>query len=145
MINQIIEIADIHLNKIHLAIDRTKHLFPINAKLIENLSDDDFVWIELLIVRFGKLQDLIGAKLINIFLQTHQENIEKLTMLDKLNLMERFAILDTKIWKEIRRIRKNIAHDYPNSSEITAVYLNRICELIPYLENILNKIKEKLL
>ena len=145
-LHEIFKIANIHVDRIKLALQHIGNLFPVSASMIVNMGENDIVWIELFISRFGKLQDLIGTKLINIFLEENQENIEQLTMLDKINKLERFGIIENiELWKEIRAIRNHIAHDYPNAPELTAKYLNQLFNLTPKLLDILDKIKNKMI
>jgi hypothetical protein len=128
---ELIKIADIHVNRINLAIKHTNHLFPINALKLKALTEEELAWIDLLINRFGKLQDFIGAKLIDIFLDMQEEYSNELTMLDKINKLEKFGIIENaELWKEMSKMRNHIAHEYPDNPEILAFYLNQMLELI---------------
>lgn len=45
------------------------------------------------------LQDFVGSKIINLFLDVSQEPYEALTMIDKLNKLEKFHIIDDNdVW-----------------------------------------------
>lgn len=138
------KVADIHANRIQLAQKKIQHLFPIDAKALTVLSDDDLVWIELLTSRFGKLQDFIGKKLINVFLEQNEEDTNNLTMLDKINKLERFGLIENaSVWGMMRETRNHIAHEYPDSPELTAVYLNQIYDLCPKLLSLLTHLKTR--
>jgi hypothetical protein len=50
-------------SRINSAIKHIKHLFPISPEALKTISENDFVWIDFLAHRFGKLQDIIGAKI----------------------------------------------------------------------------------
>jgi hypothetical protein len=142
---EIMKIADIHVARIQSAIHNIGHLFPINATKLKALTENELVWIDLLIHRFGKLQDLIGAKLINIFLEAQIEDINGLTMLDKVNKLERLNIIEnTQLWKNMREVRNHIAHEYPDHPEIMVRYINQIFELTPKLLEILHNIAAKM-
>lgn len=144
-INGVMKIADIHISRINLAISNTKHLFPISKEKLESLDENNMVWVELLINRFGRLQDLVGSKIIDLFLRVQEENIDSLTMLDKLHKLEKLKIIeDVQVWKEMRLVRNNIAHEYPDHPEIMAQYLNRIFYLTPALLEILENLRSRL-
>jgi len=145
-VNEIFKIANIHADRIKLALQHIGNLFPITASVVANMGENDLVWIELFVVRFGKLQDLIGAKLINIFLEEQQESNEQLTILDKINILEKLGIIESsELWKEMRAIRNHVAHEYPDAPELTAKYLNQLFNLTPQLLDILDKLKKKML
>lgn len=144
-INGVIKIAGIHINRINSAISNTKHLFPISKEKLESLPESEMVWVDLLINRFGKLQDLIGSKIIDLFLRMQEENIDSLTMLDKLHKLEKLKIIeDVQVWKEMRLDRNQIADEYPDHPEMVAHYLNRIFDLIPTLLKILENLRRGL-
>ena len=143
--NEIIKIADIHEKRIKSALKHIQNLFPINAQIVENLSEEDLAWIDLLINRFGKLQDIIGAKIIDLFLEAEQENVESLTILDKVNKLERLGLIeDAELWKEMRRARNHVAHEYPDTPSLMVKYLNQIFELTPKLLIIFTNIKNRI-
>ncbi len=64
---------------------------------------------------FGKLQDKIGAKLFKQVLYEIKElDSFSLTMIDILNMLEKFNILDSAAqWERLREIRNILAHEYP--------------------------------
>lgn len=143
--NEILKVADIHVTRINSALKHIQHLFPMNVQLLENLSEEDLAWIDLLINRFGKLQDIIGTKLIDFFLEAQQENVDGLTTLDKINKLERLGLIeDAELWKEMRRTRNHIAHEYPETPLLMVKYLNQIFELTPKLLIIFINIKDRI-
>jgi hypothetical protein len=145
-LNEMIKIADIHVKRIELAKNHINNLFPIDATKIKNLKEYDFAWLELLINRFGKLQDFIGAKIIDLFLLINEENISNLTVLDKINKLEKLGIIkDCEIWKDMRKARNHIAHEYPDNPELTARHLNKIFKLVPELIEFYESIKKRLI
>ena len=71
-ISEIIKIADIHQHRIQMAINGLQHYLPFTANKITTLAERELLLTELLVARFGKLQDLLGNKIINIFLMLHE-------------------------------------------------------------------------
>lgn len=142
---EILKICDIHVNRINQGLKHVKHLFPIDEDTLQNISEQDLPWIDFLIFRFGKLQDIMGSKLIDIFLEQNQESFESLTVLDKVNKLEKLRIIDdSEVWKTMRRVRNHISFEYPDAPFLTVKYLNQIYELTPMLLNIYSNIKSKL-
>lgn len=143
-LDEIIKIADIHVSRIQSAMKRMRYLFPISGKRVGELLEEELVWLELLVSRFGKLQDLIGSKIIDLFFEGQGENIDNFTALDKINKLEKIGIIeDSEIWKEMRKVRNHISHESPDNPELTAKYLNQIVDMVPQLIEILNRLKRE--
>ena len=64
---------------------------------------------------FGKLQDKIGAKLFKqVFYDMKEIDSFSLSMLDILNLLEKYEILQNiEQWDKLREIRNILSHEYP--------------------------------
>lgn len=142
-----IDIANIHLNRIHMAMNFLQPLYPLTAEKVKNFQEKELLYTELLINRFGKLQDMLGAKIINYFLDLSLELNTNSSMIDKINYLERIQIIDhAYLWQEMRNVRNRVAHEYPDQLELSAKYLNEIIELTPkliqFFENIKNKINQ---
>lgn len=132
--HEMVKIGDIHADKIELALAELKPIFPLDKHKIIKFSIQELLLIELLGSRFAKLQDLLGKKIINEFLLLAGELIDDLTMLDKINKLERLNIIESaELWKEMREARNHISHEYPDAPELTAQYLNQIFVLAPSL------------
>ena len=144
-LKEILEVADIHVNRIKLAETKIQALYPFDADKIRVLDDNALAWIEVLIHRFGKLQDLIGSKLIDVFLDLNQESMPTQTMLDKLNKLERLGIVKIDLWTQMRDARNHVAHEYPNDPALTAFYLNQIIDLIPKLLELYRTLNDKII
>ena len=143
--SEMIKIADIHANRINLALKELQTLFPLDQDKVANFTTQQLLLIELLVSRFAKLQDFLGKKLINEFFILEEEPIDDLTMLDKINKLERLELIESAdFWKEMRDARNHIAHEYPEHPELTALYLNKIFTLAPKLLSFFNTLKHKI-
>ena len=141
-IHEIIKIADIHAEKIKKALGKISSLFPTSKSTIEEISEDDFLWIELLVNRFAKLQDFMGSKLIDAFLESKGEVIDNLTMIDKIHRLEKLNLIESAaVWTHMREIRNHLAHEYPDHPELISEYLNQMFELTSKLLLLLENIK----
>ena len=141
MIHDILKIADIHAARIQQALDQVGHLFPMDARTVETIGIQELAWVDLMINRFAKLQDIIGAKLIDAFLEQRQEEVIGLSMLDKIHKLERLSVLDATLWKKMRDACNHAAHEYPDAPALTAEYLNRLFALVPALLELLQKLR----
>jgi len=101
----------------------------------------------MLVLRFAKLQDFIGRKLIDTLFAETREIIDELTMIDKLHKLERLGIIDSvATWDKMRDVRNYLTHEYPENPENpekTADNLNSLVTLAPKLLKILQNIKDK--
>jgi uncharacterized protein with HEPN domain len=91
-----------------------------------NISDDDFVYVELLISRLGKLQDTLGEKVFTLILTLLGETVTNKSFIDKLNKLEKLEILPSaQWWQELRQLRNILTHEYPDNPLFIAENLNK--------------------
>ncbi len=146
MIQEILKIADIHASRIQMALYQLSKRLPFSGVKVQNFTDQDILLTELLVNRFAKLQDLLGAKIFPLFLIKVGENIDTLTMIDKLNLLEKLGIIESKdLWMDMRKARNAASHEYPDEYALMAEYLNNIVVFTSKLLEILKKIREKII
>lgn len=146
MISEIVKVVEIHEARIREALVHINKYLPFTTAMVTDMPEEHMLWIELLVSRFGKLQDLLGAKLFNDVLEKNAENSHGMSMLDKLNSLEKMHIIaKADVWIEMRNARNHVAHEYPNSPELTVKYLNQILNLTPELLTISDNIKNFLL
>jgi len=124
-IRSLINECRIHEKRILHAREQCAELIPLNAESYANLSEDKIEHIDQLVYRFGKLQDAIGAKLFLRIVETLQEGTERLTFIDKLNILEKAGVINSaRQWRILREIRNQLAHDYEDDPEEGSKYLN---------------------
>ena len=141
-LKELIKIADIHASRIQMVLNDLSYCLPFNETKITNLTKQELLLTDLLVNRFGKLQDLLGNKIINLFLIVLDEYEDHLTTIDKLNKLERFLIIENStLWQEMRKARNHAAHEYPDNPNLTSLYLNDIVKFAPQLITILDNIK----
>ncbi len=126
--------CDNHIQRLQHAINRTNDLFPLDHKTFDQLTADQVAFIDQLIFRFSKLQDTMGKKLIPSGLNLLGESVESLTMIDNLNLLEKLKIINSKQdWLELRELRNQIAHEYPDEKLEQLEALNLLHQSTAYL------------
>jgi len=140
--NEAIEVADIHKTRILDAMTHLTKLFPMNSEKLSHIQQVDTVYLDALIHRFSKLQDYMGSKLIDLFLDSQGEQTHNLSMLDKLHKLEKMGVIeDSFTWLKMREIRNHLAHEYPRHPDITTKNLNDVFFYAPELIKLLNKNK----
>ena len=131
-----IEIADIHALRLETALTHLQYLIPFTAESFANLSDENLGFLELASSRFAKLQDIIGSKIFQLFLESVEEDIAGKSFLDQLNKLERLNIIpNADYWIKMREIRNQVTHEYPDNPTLMATNLN---ELVAYSYELLN-------
>jgi len=90
----------------------------LGAADLEALSREDRRLLDQFAYRYTRLQDDMGARLIPAVLRALGEDIAAMPTLDRLNRMEQLAWLPSaEKWGELRRIRNEFTHDYPETME----------------------------
>ena len=137
-----ITIGDIHYKRVVFAHKMTKELFPLNSKKYNKLDENQISFIDQLIFRFSKLQDLMGTKLFPLILEGLKENYESLPFIDILNKLERLHIVeDTEQWLSLRETRNLITHEYPFNIEETVEGINTLNKQVEVLCEIWKKVR----
>jgi hypothetical protein len=112
----------------------------------EQLSSLEKFAINALIFRFSKLQDLIGSKIFRAFLEFNKFNTEDKSFLILLKEIEKEGIVDIDTLDEFRKIRNNIAYEYPGEEEevLEAIELlvKKSIDLIKIAKNLMDRYNE---
>ncbi len=144
-IESLIEIAKIHESHLLYALNNLGDIFPITEEKVVNLTREEFLLVELLTTRFSKLQDFMGSNLVDAVLVQLNEFSDNLTMIDKMNKLEKFELIkDAHLWTDIRKLQNHLTHEYPNRPNLVAKFLNQAYSLSFDLLEILNNLLRKL-
>lgn len=144
ILRQKIEVCDLHLLRMKQALEHIQDLYPFSENLFPLQKYEDLASLELFTSRFAKLQDYMGEILFPAYLEFVEESIDRLSMIDRLNKLEKYGILSTaQEWKDLRELRNKLAHEYPNSFSALVVSLNAVFERCGYLEQTLKRIKDE--
>ena len=120
----------------------------INLPIVnyEQLASLEKFAINTLIFRFSKLQDLIGSKIFRVFLEFNKFDTEDKSFLILLKEIEKEGIVDIDTWDEFRKIRNNIAHEYPGEEDETLeaieLLIEKSTDLIKIAQNIMDRFYE---
>ncbi|MET4161004.1 hypothetical protein ABIE61_000826 [Marinobacterium sp. MBR-111] len=121
-----LDICNTHAERLNWAMAELKPHFPLTPAKLAQLTPLELAIFDQFIVRFSKLQDAMGAKLLPAVLDLTQEQGELSAFIDKLNRLEKIgAIESANEWLQLREMRNQFAHDYPEDSDIQASLLNK--------------------
>jgi len=136
------QVAQTHADRLSTAMERFRSHMPLSSRDIEAFTSDDLAMMDMFITRFSKLQDLMGAKIFKAVLEYAGESADSMTLIDRLNTLEKFRVIDdARVWKDMRDMRNHLAHEYPNAPEKIADYLNQAFGMVPGLIEILTKLE----
>ena len=131
---------NIHIQKLNRAIEVLEELYPITFDKLEELNEIQKDKLDILVFRFIKLQDLLGAKIFRNFLDYLEYPINS-DFLSILKELEKENIVDIDTWSTFRKLRNTIAHDYPEDDEEKIEAINYLIKNIKYLIEIGQKIE----
>ena len=110
----------------------------MTVERFEVLPVRDKALFDAYIKRFASIQDYLGAKIFPLLAQL--SGIDSGKMTDTLALMEREEVIDSlEVWIELRQIRNELEHDYPeelvDALEDLSFCIQQYDTLIRYIQN----------
>ena len=143
LISDYLKVADIHAARLKGALTHFENLMPLSVEKLSKLPLDQVAFLDMMTMRFGKLQDIIGAKIFSLVLDLLGEDAA--SFIDKLNKLERLGYIDNaNWWMDLREIRNQVMHDYPDDYEAIISHLSMLTlkanELLLFWEQLKNKI-----
>jgi hypothetical protein len=134
------ETGYLHLKRMDFAISKVKKFLPITRENYYLLDDETISFLDQYIFRFSKTQDLIGSRIFPLTLQALAEPVEDKAFIDVLNRLEKLRIVDSaQNWIELRKIRNDIAHEYPSNLNERIEGINILFENLPAFRQILER------
>jgi len=113
-----------------------------------DLSNDPFANIENIktidgfIYRFSKIQDMMGEKLFPAYLKAVEEYSPSMPLIDILNKLEKFEIMDSEAdWKYFRKLRNVLTHEYPDNEDDLIQGIKEALLVYPKVKMIYQNIK----
>lgn len=116
-LQQVFSICNTHSEALR---DALHDLQPRNLQTMEILhpSKEDRRLLDQFAYRYIRLQDDMGARLLPAILRAQEEDIANMATIDRLHRLEQLGwIPSAEHWSELRRIRNEFTHDYPNTHE----------------------------
>ncbi len=116
MIDEIIAKVELHRTRAKKALDEIKGWGSIDSDVFNDF--EKIKTIDTFIYRFIKLQDMMGDKLFKIFLDEIGEYRDDMSLLDVLDKLEKFGIVDaSENWMAYRKLRNRLTHEYPDNED----------------------------
>ena len=133
--------ANTHIELINEAKNALSSRLPILD--YKNLNSLEKFALNTLIFRFSKLQDLIGTKIFRNYLDFLGFSVESKSFFDILKEIEKEQIIDIDSWDELRKIRNQIAHEYPEEEDEAIESINLFIEKSDILINTTKRLEQK--
>jgi hypothetical protein len=101
------------------------NIIPFVSYDIAQINSEHKKTVDAFLLRFGRLQDMLGSKIFRGILLMGGEEVG--SVIDILNKMEKFGIIGSADeWLSIRESRNNVVHEYITDPEDIAESLNQI-------------------
>ncbi len=94
--------------------------------------------LEVYLKRFASLQDYLGAKVFKSLLD--RAGISYLKMSEVLSLIEKEEIINLDKWIELRNIRNDLEHNYPDELQEALNDLKYCIDSFDYIEEVVYKV-----
>ena len=109
------------------------------------LTKDNRRLLDQFAYRYTRLQDDMGRSLFPALLQIQGEEISEMSVLDRLNRLEQLRWIDSADeWNDLRRIRNEFTHEYPETAEQRYARFQLAFEAARRIMNILQAIEHRL-
>ena len=137
---QTFDTCAIHVKRMEFAKSRVEAFIPLNEDNYYKLDDETIGFLDQYIFRFSKLQDALETRLFPLILESLAEPVADKAFIDILNRLEQLEILNSAFaWVELRKIRNDIAHEYPASLIERIEGINYIFDKLEELKQIIER------
>ena len=145
MLNDALRECSKHIQYMCEAMRALAALRPLTAARYTALGAVEIKELDQFILRFTKLQDAVGVRLMPAILRALQEPFEDKSMLDRLNTLEKLGFIeDSAAWQAIRESRNKLTHEYPDEPAKNVANLELAFAAAAQLEGIVERIFIKL-
>lgn len=135
LLKSLVDVADLHVQRMRMAQGHLDAILPLTPDVLENLTDEQLGYLEILTSRFAKLQDLMIAKIFPLTLDLMQESTSNTSALDRLHTLEKLKIIDhADDWINMRTARNKVTHEYPDDFQVME---HNLKEIIGYAERLI--------
>lgn len=125
-----------HLDRLHESHSRLRELHPFTETSLKSIDKEAVLYLDQFIYRFTKLQDSMARRLLPSLYSLLEADTEPKPFLDVLGRLEQLNVISSvETWQRFRNLRNNLAHDYPESLQQTALTINELIETWKDLES----------
>lgn len=116
-LSQAFHVCATHDDALRGALDDVGQL-QLTPDALDDLNKEERRILDQFAYRYTRLQDDMGSRLIPAVLRALGEEIAALPMLDRLDRLEQLGWLESaEEWAELRRIRNEFTHEYPEAAD----------------------------
>jgi hypothetical protein len=131
-----------HAERIEWALETFSLHLPLNPGSLHALDNVSIAVLDQFLYRFTKLQDSMGTRLFPALASAITGNDALKPFIDILNLLEKVEVIKSvSDWQELRVLRNNLAHEYPDNDEATVAAINLLADQVYILTDILLRAK----
>jgi hypothetical protein len=142
VLESLFKVANIHANRLSTTMQHLQPNIPLSAHDVESFTLENMLFWEMFVNRFSKLQDLMGAKIFEAVINYAGKPTDSMTLIDLLHTLEKLGLIDNATaWKDLRRMRNHLSHEYPDAPELVADYLNKAFRMASLLIETLNRLE----
>lgn len=142
---ELLNIAQKHRSHLESRGKKLALIMPLTAGRIASFTEQDIVLWDAWINRFCQLQDHMGMKLFDAFISFVGQDPLRMSMIDKVNFLEKLEIIEhAQLWENVRETRNALVHEYPNAPVFFADPLNTAFAQVDILFNVLDAIAERI-
>lgn len=123
----------LHLDKIDYSLSYIIPIIPLSLESYKKIDKSAVTYLDQILFRYMKLQDLMGKKMFPSLLEALDEDISEFVMKDILNRLEFLNVLDAQEWLILRSFRNGVTHEYPGEEQVLVDSINNIINSIPTL------------
>ena len=139
-LHQIFDTCALHLMRMDFARSKVEPFLPLNRDNYYDLDNITIGFLDQFIFRFSKLQDMMGSRLFPSILELLAEPVTEKAFIDILNRLEKLEIIESALhWIELRKVRNDIAHEYPASITERIEGINILFDNLEVLKQIIEK------
>lgn len=144
-ITQTFDTCALHIKRMEFAKSKIDAFIPLNRDNYYSMNDETIGFLDQYIFRFSKLQDTIGTRLFPLTLEALAEPVADQAFIDILNRLEKLGIIDSAYgWVQLRKIRNDIAHEYPASLVERIEGINFLFNNLEVLQQIIERCRAML-
>lgn len=137
---QTFETCALHLKRMTFAKSKVGNFIPLNRDNYYLMDEETIGFLDQYIFRFSKLQDSMGSRLFPLTLEALAEPVADMAFIDMLNRLEKLEILDSALsWVQLRKVRNEIAHEYPASLIERIEGINLLFDMLEMLAQIIER------
>ena len=119
------------------AMTQLASLFPLEPECFspEQMEPRDSLLLDGFRARFSDLHDMLCRSMFKTIARLDEDEMPdvEMTTRERIVLMEKRGLLDIEKWQDIREVRNNFAHEYPDEDAEKAANLNAAWKYAPVL------------